>query len=354
MYKTILVLPDGTEISSGVGVVPNVRRCKIIDLANDGEDLNPGSVCCACAEVTIFSPGGSPGITAGSQFALYKEDDAGVRHKIGVFNAEKPTRTSANVYKVTAYDNVSKLDVDLTEWLTTLAWINYPDEIDKEDPDKGVYDMQAFAEMIFKKCGLTWAGGDMPNGTFTVVNLPGTEATGRQLMQWICEIAGRRCRATVGGEIELVPYTDKTADVIIGPTGSSYYLGGSLQYADYEVAAIDGVRYRVGTGVHTSKNPYPIKSSNVIWANYIGSGIAYVDDEDENLIAQLAIVGAYTPCKIAIPAWADIQAGDIISVVTPEGKRLRVPVMELVWDGQCMTLEATGSASRTGSSSIYS
>ena len=36
---------------------------------------------------------------------------------MGVFYAEKPTRTKRNSYKVTAYDTMSKLDADFSGWL---------------------------------------------------------------------------------------------------------------------------------------------------------------------------------------------------------------------------------------------
>ena len=44
-------------------------------------------------------PGGSLQITAGDALTYYRQDDAGNRTKVGVFYAEKPTRTKRDVYK---------------------------------------------------------------------------------------------------------------------------------------------------------------------------------------------------------------------------------------------------------------
>ncbi len=73
-----------------------------------------GSACCACLELSIFAPAGSLTISQGAEIAYYQVDDAGVRTLIGHFIAEKPTRSSANTYKVTAYDRMSWTDKDLS------------------------------------------------------------------------------------------------------------------------------------------------------------------------------------------------------------------------------------------------
>ena len=147
--KTIIILSNGTEISSGQDVVPNIRRCKINATVNDGQGLRFGSVCSSYVDLTIFCPGEELRITAGMQFQLYKQDSGGNRTKIGVFNAEKPTKSSANLYKITAYDNVIKLDKDMTFFLQERI-----NQIATSDPLFAGPDV--FVWRICKYCGLTF------------------------------------------------------------------------------------------------------------------------------------------------------------------------------------------------------
>ena len=141
MDKTILVLPNLTEISSGVGETNALAGCKITEAVNTGQDLAPGSVCAAMAEITVIAPGGAFGIQAGSEFTIYRES-GGARRTVGVFIAEQPTRASANTFKLTAYDRIIRLEKDLTGWLSAL--------------DGWPYTVEQFAEMVCTQCGLTF------------------------------------------------------------------------------------------------------------------------------------------------------------------------------------------------------
>ena len=120
MQKSILVLPDGTELSSGRGTTNALMNVQLTEVVNSDTELTPGSVCCACVEATLMAPGGALSIAAGTEVILFDEYDDGSREQAGIFKLEKPTRSSANAYKLIAYDRVVKLDVDLTEWLVNL------------------------------------------------------------------------------------------------------------------------------------------------------------------------------------------------------------------------------------------
>lgn len=350
MLKTIIVLSDGTEIASGVGVIPNIRKCKINSMTNSGQELVFGSVCSSFVELTIFCPGGNLGITAGTRFDLYKEKPDGTQKKIGVFNAEKPTRPSANLYKITAYDNVSKLDKDLTAFLRQF--------LDGRESTEPLFsEMEYFAARICIACGLDYKNsGVLPNRDLAIPQFPADGQTGRLLMQWIGECAGRFCRADENGEIEFAQYTE--TGITIRPSGELYYLSGSLQYEDYTVAPVDGLIFWFYDWViPEANNPYTIAQSNLIWSGRGGRAVSWEQDyrlQEETLLTEMKAIGAYTPCRLTIPARLDVRAGDIITVVTQEGKALRVLVMSATMDGQRLTLECTGSASRSGSSATYS
>ena len=107
MQKNLIVLPGNTELSSGSEGGNAIRSCTYTESVNSGTELTLGSACCACLELSIFAPAGALTISQGAEIVYYQVDDAGARTLVGHFTAEKPTRSTANTYKVTAYDRMS-------------------------------------------------------------------------------------------------------------------------------------------------------------------------------------------------------------------------------------------------------
>lgn len=332
MLKNIIVLPDGTRIGSGVGADPVIQSCTLTECVNSGDELIPGSVCCACLEVKIFTASGDLAITAGDELQLYTVDDSGVRHRSGIFIAERPTKSSTNVYKVTAYDRVMLLDFDLSPWLNMIPW-----------SDESPYTLARFARMACDACGVMLVNTEFTNGDLPVTKFQIGQITGRQLMRWICELACCFCRANADGNLEMDWY--KSSNVTISPSGNRFYFSGGLSYEDYEVAAIDGVQYRLPYNgalypEMDAANIYIIDDANLIWQNRIGRE---PEQYRKSIQDKLSLLGSYRPCKVSIPASLDIRAGDIITVTTQDGKELRVLVMTKTRTGQRDTLECTGS-----------
>lgn len=117
-------------------------------------------------ELTAITPNGGFSIDEGDEFTVYRENEEGNRHKVGLFTSEKPTRASAHSLKVTAYDRVSWLDKDLTDWLADLAAWPYT-----------LYDL---AEMTCGQCGLELVNDFIPNGNYYVQRFSAEGITGRQ------------------------------------------------------------------------------------------------------------------------------------------------------------------------------
>ena len=112
MYYSVLRLPNGTELKGGEAG-STLKALTLHTAVNAGQEFTIGSAFSDYIEAEIWAdPGGSLQITAGDALTYYRQDDAGNRTKVGVFYAEKPTRTKRNSYKVTAYDTMSKLDAD--------------------------------------------------------------------------------------------------------------------------------------------------------------------------------------------------------------------------------------------------
>ena len=332
MLKTIVVLPDGTEISSGANTQNAIKTVKITECVNSGEDLILGSTCANALEATLFTPSGGLSLEAGMEVTVYK-DDGTTRLPVGVFILEKPTRPSANAMKITGYDRVSKLDKDLSAWLSGLG--GWP------------YALTTFADMVCAACGLTYKESEVPNADFQVQQFTRASVTGRQIMRWLGEICARFCRATPEGEIEFAWYTDSGKTITTG--GELYYLQNGLSYEDYETAKISAVQIRLANSddgalwpeVEDDTNSYIITDNailNLQITNIPRSVFANIHDAISDV--------AYTPCKVSIPANLDIHAGNTVRILDKNGKEITTYVMTKTQSGQKDTLEGTGNYRR--------
>lgn len=339
MLKTIITLPDGTEISSGKVSANVIQSVTLTQCVNSGEELTLGSTCANALEATLFTPKGGLTIAAGTEVTVHKEDPTGARTQVGIFMLEKPSRPSANTMKVTGYDRVSKLDKDLTVWLSGLA--GWP------------YTLTAFAGMVCSACGLTFKASAVPNGDFLIYQFNRTSVTGRQLMQWLGEICARFCRATADGEIEFAWYTD--SGKTISSNGERYYFQNGLTYEDFSTAAIDAVQIRLADSENGALWPAAADGTNsyIITGNPILN--SRVTEELEPVLANIkaALAGvSYTPCKVSTPAVMDIHAGNTVQITDKNGKTITAYVMTKTQTGQKETLECTGSRRRDSSSAV--
>lgn len=334
MRKNLIILLDGTEISSGI------RSCTYTESVNSGTELTLGSVCCACLELSVLTPAGGLTIGQGAEIAYYQVDDAGARTLIGQFTCEKPTRSTAGTYKVTAYDQISWTDRDLSPWLRGLT--GWP------------YSLYAFAGMVCAQCGLELANTSLPNGSYQIQQFYADGITGRRLLQWIGEASAQFCRATPEGKIQFGWYQQREG-LAIGP-GSYYW--ESLSYEDYQVAAIDRVQIKQGEGdvgiIHPAdagggSNTYII-DSNLLLTTGSDTALRPIAQAIYNAIHAIR----YTPCKVAIMASLGVRAGDIAPVTDANGNTITTYIMTRTTSGQRDTLESTGSARRDSVTAAHS
>lgn len=329
--KTILILPGGRQLSSGVSGESAVKSFHWTQCVNEAQELTLGSVCASMVEITLLTGGEELNISAGDEMIVYRQDDSGVIHKVGVFITEMPTKPTASSLKLTGYDRVRLLDQDLTAWLASLE--GWP------------YTLGTFADMVCQACGVTLKETDLPNGDFAVGKFYANGVTGRHLMRWIGELTGRFCRCTCDGQLEFAWYRENP--VSIGQ-GERYYFQNGLSFEKYQVAPIDGVQINggdldVGTRYPegAAENAYVLTGNPLAVANTAGSLIGIA----QTLYEQLQGI-TYTPCRIALPAAFDIQAGDILTVQDRDGKEFSTYVMTKNQSGSKDQLESTGSAKR--------
>lgn len=355
MLKTLIVLPDGTELFSGAGTANAIQEATITECVNEAQELALGSTCANMVEAKIITPKGGVSLTAGDEIAVYKVDDLGNRYAIGLFTTEEPTRPSANSLSITAYDRISWLDKDLSTWLKNLK--GWP------------YRLYTFATMVCEECGLVLKNAELPNEDYRIQAFSGEGITGRQLLQWVGQIAGRFCRATTDGLIEFAWYTPvdrfricavpKTAGINVeDPLEEEeilYYQNG-LSFEDYTVAPIQKVQLQqnaedVGTvyppDIEEAVNTYAVTGNYLLTANTADDLV----DVAQTLYEHLKDI-TYNPCKVSIPARVDIHAGNIIQITDKNGKRITAYVMTKTTKGQKDTLECTGSMSRGSSTAM--
>lgn len=333
--RNLLVLPDGTEVYSGIVERNNIRSSSLKEYVNSETELSLRSVCSNILEMSIQNPGGNLNISTGEEVTLYKVDDSGQRHKAGRFTVQTPTRPSANILQFTAYDRVSWLDKDLSSWLDSLDGWPYP--------------MLTFAGMVCEACGLNLITTEIPNGDYPVTQLQSNGATGRKIMGWIGELAARFVRATVDGDIEFAWYTP--SGITLTHTGTGYR---SLTYKDYQVAEIDAVQLRLADSEYGMLWPEAPAGAN----SYAISGNPLITVINNDILPYLQVIQeelagtTYTPCKVVMPASLDIHAGDIVSITDRNGVTITTYVMTKTQKGQLDTLECTGSPRRSSSMAL--
>lgn len=340
MYKHLLILPDGQEISSGEMQEPVLVSVTVTQSVNNGQELTLGSACSSMLEAEVL---GTFSCTPGEPLTLYRMEDDETRHLIGVFYPEKPTRATAYTMKLTAFDAVSRLDRDLTRWLLGL--------------DQWPYTAAEFAAMVCNQCGVELVESPLPNGDFYIQPFSADRVTGRHLIQWLGQLTGRFCRATPEGRVEFAWYSPNDG-VTITPDGSNnsiYYFQNGLQYEDYRVAPVEMVQLRqtsqdIGTlwpDVPGQKNTYIIENNPMLAAQN-GQTLLSVA---QTLYEMLNPV-TYTPCSVTIPATPAIKVGDILRITDRNGSVLTAYVMEKTSDGRQDTLRCSGSPTRDSSYAV--
>ena len=390
---------------SGDEADAQIRSVTLTEQCNDQTDLCPGAACAACAEIELWAPHDVVQLTAGEEFALSRIDtDIGNEEPVGIFIAEQPTKTSANVYRLDAYDRMIRLDQDFSPWLRD----------HQADFPMTIPDIVAAA---CEACGVELAAGTMdglPNTAYQVQAFYSDGITGRQIIQWAGEAFCRFARMTADGRLEFAWYVARgyemigpsaelrpgyvrLADRILGTAQRELYrvqfqqqayLQGTLSYEQYSTALVEKVQIRqsdtdVGvvyppdaTGTNAlilqgnllltantqaQLEPVaqaiwqeltfgaPVPGPNNMLVRMAGEVLAAAPDGALYMVKSSAI--SYTPLKVSVLATGGIlpRPGDVITVTDAYGRQMVTYVMQRTISGQRVTLESTGNARRDGS-----
>lgn len=371
MYYNKLVLSDGSVLFS------NIISASLTTSCNTEDDITPGSVCASSVDVEFWVNSNEEfSITQGATFTYYKVDDSGEETKIGVFICEKPEKDGQNQYKFTAYDNVTLLDKDVSDWVNNK--VSFPITISE------------FATALAKECGLSLANDVLVNGSYEIQKFTANGVSGRDLMKFVCQAGGCFGFANPNGEIEF-GWFKENSDVSIGPkdgrvfsfplfsagdyalyekdglrlydlraTGvnvdnSVAYYSGGLSYSDYSVLPIDKVQIKqtdsdvgvISPSDASGKNAIVI-SGNILLSATSDDQIRSVADALYEHLKNIS----YVPCNnISVPETLKIKVGDILSVT--DGKvEFKTWVTGVKYSGGKCTIESVGNASRETTSAV--
>lgn len=348
MLQPILTLPNGTELKGG-SPGSAVKSLTLHTAVNAGQEFTIGSAFSDYLETEIWAaPGGSLQITAGDALTYYRQDDAGNRTKVGVFYAEKPTRTKRNSYKVTAYDTMSKLDTDFSGWLRANQ-AQFP---------KTIWQL---VQLACQRAGVTLASSSLPiNGSYSVQAFYADDLTCRQIISWAAEAAGCYAHMNADGKLQFLTYTDKRSTAKITPDGASNstaYYADSLSYEDYTVKAIEKVQIRQSdsdVGViypdsTTATNTYAVQG-NLLLTTGTEANLKSVAQNLYNALKNVT----YTPCKVSVPSSSGLACGQIVHVKDARGREFDTYLMSATISSGKASFESVGSASRESSSAVNS
>ena len=348
MYQPILTLSSGTELKGG-SPGSAIKSLTLHTAVNAGQEFTIGSAFSDYIEAEIWAdPGGSLQITAGDALTYYRQDDAGNRTKVGVFYAEKPTRTKRNSYKVTAYDTMSKLDADFSGWL----------HANQAQFPKTIWQL---VQLACQRAGVALASSSLPiNGSYSVQAFYADDLTCRQIISWAAEAAGCYAHMNADGKLQFLTYTDKRSTVKITPDGASNstaYYADSLSYEDYTVKAIEKVQIRQSdsdVGViypdsTTATNTYAVQG-NLLLTTGTEANLKTVVQNLYNVLKNVT----YTPCKVSVPSSSGLACGQIVHIKDARGREFDTYLMSATISSGNASFESVGSASRESSSAVNS
>jgi hypothetical protein len=350
MLNYLLVKEDGSEIGSTI-----ILSCTLTTSVNSENEFTLGSACTDEIEVEYIAADEKL-IAQGDKLTLYTVDDANTRTKAGVFYCEKPeyqgmmreVSGSNAVYKVVAYDTMSKLDADFSGWLHANQ-AQFPETI------------WQLVQLACQRAGVTLASSSLPiNGSYSVQAFYADDLTCRQIISWAAEAAGCYAHMNADGKLQFLTYTDKRSTAKITPDGASNstaYYADSLSYEDYTVKAIEKVQIRQSdsdVGViypdsTTATNTYAVQG-NLLLTTGTEANLKSVVQNLYNVLKNVT----YTPCKVSVPSSSGLACGQIVHIKDARGREFDTYLMSATISSGKASFESVGSASRESSSAVNS
>lgn len=297
---------------------------------NPDVDITVGNVASAKIEFTTDTQPSSTTFTYSVQFL----DDSSYT-TVGIFNISNIKKISNSKYKITAYDNVNKFVKDIKENIT-----NSNTEI-------------TLGTFFNNLC--SWVGVIPQSTTFTnsTIRLTpnlcfgGNHINAREILSYICSVAGGFAVALPNGKIAIKHFEDNTVTI-----NQSKYK--KMIYADYQAPAINCIKVTMSDMSGEIGVVYPENVQNpsalMIPYNAIFYNIQLSRSQRDTVLGNiLNIVGdyLYTPCQLELFSTNGAQLGDKIRVQIPNtSSYINSYVFTTRWDSSGVAIESTGAITR--------
>lgn len=203
MAKYELRLPDGTTLTA-------LKSFTLTWQINDALDISLGSACAAMLEATLF---GDAPIETDMEIRCFEDGQL-----MGSFCCQEPRRTGSTL-SFTAYDAMIRFDRDITAWLEVQT---FPIQA------------QALAQNLCGLCGVS-LDAQLPPFEIPAFSQPGI--TGRQLLQYLGQLAGKLWHIRADGCLELLWFD-------AGPVELTACRQDTLRVAEAPAAPIERVLIR--------------------------------------------------------------------------------------------------------------
>ena len=389
MLRNKLVRSDGSIIDSSV-----IISCEFTEEVNSTTNLTVGDATASELTVEILA---TDMIEQGEILTYYIIED-GVEKKIGVFNVDKPTVATRTSMQFSAYDNLVKTEKDFSGWLRE---------------NQGLFPMTLLALTTYacSHCGVALATTNFPHADLSVNAFYADDITCRQILTWAASIAGRFIRANVDGALEFAWYAD-ASDVRIQPTkvvssedvtimddgqGNLTILSDDITVMDdgmgnvtLEANKLALVANETGVTI-TSYTPVPYLQGSLKYENYTTDFIERVQinhsEDDVGVIYPAEGVGncftisenmilgtlesdvvrqiasdlytqlknvTYVPFSVTVPRTSRVRAGNIITVVDPNGNDFSSYVMKVSVAPSGTSITSTGDKSYGSNAAVSS
>lgn len=215
----------------------------------------------------------------------------------GIFTAEEVT-VDENYIKITAYDNMSKLDKPFSK-----SGISFP------------VSLASLFRQICTSCGVAYGGSDFPNSSLTINSAAEIdESTScRDMISYIAQLACCFVYADVNGTIQMGWYRDTNYTVT-----EQQKLNGTVTITGVQLTDTEDTAHLSGT-----KNYCLMIDDNPIALN--GSALQNVVWSDRLIGMEL------TPFSAEIMSDPSIEAGDIVTVSDLHGNTYSTPITNMIY-----------------------
>ena len=389
MLRNKLIRSDGSIIDSSV-----IISCEFTEEVNCNTNLAFGDVTASEINVEIRS---TEAIQQGEVLTYYMIED-GVETLIGEFIAEKPTVASRTTIRFSAYDNISKTEKLVSEWL-------------REHQDLFPMTTLSLVYHVCSYCGVTYADHEFPNQSIQINAFYADNITGRQILSWVGSLAGRFVRANAAGEIEFAQYTENWSTNVTYRSGYANPVnivvtdneGHVVITCDDMLVADDGYGNVIATIEHVNVvdangnvtmatgTAVPYLQGSLSYETYTTDKIARVQikhsDDDVGIIypaeatgncytiSQNMLLGAcstadvtmvartlyeqlhsvtYVPFSVTLPRTLKVRAGEIIGVRDVNGHAFISLVMKMTVSASGVTISSTGDQSYESTAAVAS